>query len=202
MKQTVSSAISQSCYSSHVELDDIWDLRFEKSVEWGLEGLWNQAIHLVTTQQHYPTGLEDLNFIFLEQSDRNGLLQEYYSKVPLALMHVCGVVQAMVNRWEPGFEGMGKLFGFRVVANLELSVRETSEGEIDAFGMEGLNSVLADTQLNCTQCGELLQIESWHDLEDFVRDVSIRCKTCGAMDEQLAVLDRLSHTDDDDEVDG
>lgn len=127
MKQVVESAISQSTYSEFIDPAFVWELRFDKSVSWTLEGYWNQAIHLVTTNKHYRTDPENLNFVFVGDCERSDLLDRYYLLVPTVLIHLCGVVRAIVDRWKPDFVGFGRLFDMRMVANLELAVRETCD---------------------------------------------------------------------------
>ncbi len=197
MKQITESAMSESCYSEFVASPFMWELRFDKSLGWSLEGYWNQAIHLVTTNRHYRTDPENLNFVFVGDRDRSDLLDRYYQLVPTVLIHLCGVVRAIVDRWNPDFVGFGRLFDFRMVANHELALHETCNEPVESFGLSAVNELLEELAIECTECRQRLQIASTRDLEHFARDVLVRCSHCEAFDQRLAEIDEMPALDSD-----
>jgi len=203
MKQIVETAMAQSSYSEFVDSQLVWELRFAKDVNWTLERYWNKAIHLITTNKHYRTEPENLNFVFVTDCERSDLLDQYYLLVPTVLVHLCGVVRAIVERWNPNFVGFGRLFDMRMVANLELAVRETCNEPVDTFGVAAVNDILNELAIECNECHQRLHIASTHDLEHFAKDLFVRCIHCGVFDERLAEVDETVDLDpgEDEECD-
>lgn len=195
MKSIVQSAADLSQYGNLGNSDMIYELRYAKEVPWSLEGDWNKALHLVTTQKNYTTAIEDLNFAVRDEEQRHELLNRYYSRVPSVLLHLSSVIQAVVTRWNQKFEPFGRLFGLRVVANLELSVAETCPDTFESFGQNGLNELVRELNLNCGECQKQLQVSSRADLEHFVRDLLVRCSLCGHFDNQLGILELAENVD-------
>ncbi|WP_340031139.1 hypothetical protein NSQ20_25530 [Paenibacillus sp. FSL K6-1122] len=63
--------------------EEIYNLRYTKSITYGLERIWNQANHIVTTVKHYKTSSSNLNFVF---TDENALLEQW--KALYKLLHI------------------------------------------------------------------------------------------------------------------
>lgn len=184
MKHIVEDSVQKSEYAKFVDADVIWDLRFDKSADWGYERLWNQAIHLVTTNKHYATDKENLNFIFIDDDQRGDLVESFYRAVPMVLIHACGVVRAIIGRINPDF-ALSDIFSFRLVANAELWLRETNNEPVEAFAAESINDLLAQLEACCSACNNQLVLSADSGLEEFARDTVIRCVACGHRDEQL-----------------
>lgn len=197
MKQTVQDSIARSAFGEFVDNELTWELRFEKSKEWGLEQHWNRAIHLATTHKHYRTEVENLNFALLQPEDRDKLVQEYYQRVPMILLHACGVVRALLQRWNVEFDFKERLFELRVLANAELWLAEMPADEtMDSYATTALNEILRNIDLDCEDCEELLQLEASHDLQHLARDGLVRCRRCGHLSAQLWHLDDTGNEDD------
>ncbi|MBA4029894.1 MAG: hypothetical protein C0478_03205 [Planctomyces sp.] len=199
MKSITTSALSHSAYS---ELGDgifLWESRFDKAVHWSLEGDWSRALHLVTTNRHYRTEVENLNLTFIDVEDRAALQERFYQIVPGLLCHLCGVVRAITERWDPEFISMGRFFNLRLVANLELSAREHATEAIEPFGVDAINEFLRELCIECLECKQPLQLAGTRDLERFVIDLLVRCNQCGFLDAQLELINDVDGTDDESE---
>ena len=199
MKKTIKTAIDRSVFKDFVDYELTWELRFDKAAEWSLERLWNRAIHLVTTQKHYRTEIENLNFVFIQEQERTELLRQFYQRVPMVLIHLCGVVQALVERWNPNFIVSGRMFEMRMIANCDLWLTESDNSRSESFGLTALNELLVELEMSCENCGQPLRVSSQADLENFVTDTSIKCNNCGEFDVRLAMLDSFTRPTNSDE---
>jgi len=197
-RSIVERAMAKSHSSAIGEHEFLWEMRFEKSVHWTLDGLWNQALHLVTTDKNYSTEPGNLNFAFIQEEDRDDLRERFYRHVPFVLVHMCGVVRSIIAKWNANFISMGRLFDLRVAANLELALRETCHEEsIDSFGIEAINEFLLELKIPCENCEAQLQIRTLRDLEIFARDIMVPCCNCGLVDERFADFDARDDESDD-----
>lgn len=191
MRSIVESALQLSAYGHFTDHKFLWELRFEKSVHWSLENDWNQALHLITTHKHYRTDVESLNFAFITEESREELQRRFYLLTTSVLIHFCGVVKAIIKRWDPSFISLGRLFGIRLCANLELSTRAMVDEEVDPFGVVAVNELLEELGFECAECQKPLRIAGSGELEQFVIDVLVSCSHCGTVDNRLAIADSM-----------
>ena len=74
----------------------IYELRYNKNSKAGLNGITNQALHIVTNDKGYPTQNRDLNFIFGASDRVEDQWQHYYFIMPLLLTYMAEVVDRIV----------------------------------------------------------------------------------------------------------
>lgn len=189
MKGISQKACDTSLHKYMSDFQTYWDLRFEKSVEWSLEGPWNQAIHLVTTKDNYKTPTGGLNHAFMDEYDRHKILRHYYDTVPLLLSHAVGVLRAIINRWDSKFQTVGRLFDFGVLANLSLYQNKSGNAIRDLANE--ITEFLREIEWKCDSCGKDMRLCHREDLEHFVADLIVPCHECGHMDRSLLEFDQF-----------
>jgi hypothetical protein len=75
----------------------IYELRYDKSSERGLNSFTNHALHIVTNHKHYKTENQGLNFTFpLNDEDMFDFYNHYYSSVSVLLNYLAAVVDHIV----------------------------------------------------------------------------------------------------------
>lgn len=76
--------------------DLLYELRFDRSSPASINGITNQALHIVTNDKGYPTQQRDLNFIFGAPDRVEDQWKHYYFVMPLLLSYVGEVVDRIV----------------------------------------------------------------------------------------------------------
>ena len=71
----------------------IYDLRYNKAFDAGINGISNQALHIVTSDKNYQTTEQNLNFVFSQKEDFKNYFDNYYLVVPNLLFY------AVSDRW-------------------------------------------------------------------------------------------------------
>lgn len=75
----------------------IYELRYDKTSEVGINPFTNHALHIVTNHKHYKTENQGLNFTFpLNDEDMLEFFNHYYSAVPVLLNYLAAVVDHIV----------------------------------------------------------------------------------------------------------
>lgn len=76
--------------------ETMYGLRFDKHAHYGLELLWNHAMHVVTTKVPIETEVGNLNFVFMDDETARNQWEFLYSRLPLLLMYTCDIADALV----------------------------------------------------------------------------------------------------------
>jgi hypothetical protein len=75
----------------------IYELRYDKSSEIGINSYTNHALHIVTNHKHYKTENQGLNFTFpVDDQDMFEFYSHYYSAVSVLLNYLAAVVDHVV----------------------------------------------------------------------------------------------------------
>lgn len=101
IRNVVKNAISRTINATMFNPDYIYELRFDKTCPYGFEGLWNHAMHLITTKQPIHTEKQNFNFIFSSETDRHRQWEQLYSQLPLLLFYtaeICEVLIALIRK--------------------------------------------------------------------------------------------------------
>lgn len=97
-KKRIIKAASEKSYMGHAINGNnlISDFRFNGKDEIGLQRIWNQAMHLVTTHSnHYKTEDGNLNFIFADGKTWNDYWGYYYIALPHIMAYVLEICEAL-----------------------------------------------------------------------------------------------------------
>lgn len=74
----------------------IYDLRYNKSFDAGINGISNHALHIVTKDKNYKTSEQNLNFVFSNKSDIDKYYEHYYNLVPYLLIYSVSVIDELI----------------------------------------------------------------------------------------------------------
>lgn len=81
----------------------IYDIRYNKECDYGINGITNQALHIVTSDSNYKTPDKSLNLVFLSsKKDLEQYWAHYYYMVPYLLSYTIEVVDEIIFKYLPG----------------------------------------------------------------------------------------------------
>lgn len=154
-KEVIESSINHIPYPVF-EGDFIYNLRYSKKEEYGLEKLWQKATHIVTTNQHYQTETGNLNFVFSTSKGKQEQWNYLYLILPCVLFYAfqvcCSVYYGGIaeneriadDRWE------------RAITGFILSSRNSSDSSQKDY-LRGLNAGSKGTTIKCSKCNKAIQ---------------------------------------------
>lgn len=95
-KEKIKQIITESCKKMHsyfpFNSELIYDLRYNKQCDGGLNGIMNHAHHIVTTDPNYRTEKQNLNFVFSIKDDYQRYWEHYYYFVPYLLLYSSALI--------------------------------------------------------------------------------------------------------------
>lgn len=155
----------------------IYDLRYDKSSRAGINGISNQALHIVTKDKNYRTSKQNLNFVFSTKDDFNKYWDHYYYFVPYLLIYAASIIDLIVFKCLPDSnEDISTLKQFRRL----LGTIFWSEG-IDGKETDGSRRMLAavssEIEMYCNTCKKNIGLER-ADFELFFNSNLFLCPTC------------------------
>ncbi len=158
--------------------DLIFDMRYNKSYEAGINGSTNQALHIVTRDKNYRTAEQNLNFVFSNNEDHHTYLKNYYFIVPHLLFYAVSIIDEII------FEFIGsenakshkiikefqRLVGFILfIKSSELYSKNKTEKILNILG----NTL----EFKCKNCNNINIMEK-SDLELFFETEIFICTNC------------------------
>lgn len=173
----IGQAMDKTAIGRWIDPDWLYELRYEKASDFGLDRTFNHALHLVTTHKHYATSAENLNFVFCNDEDRQDLWERLYLLLPTILLHSLYVVRALFKSFAPDFEPRDGICDLWLSAGYLLWT-ESCCSEVAREGAAAIfNESLAEAPLNCPECRAKLQFEN-EDLQHFWDKGEIQCTKC------------------------
>ncbi|HYI10810.1 MAG TPA: hypothetical protein VEK57_17250 [Thermoanaerobaculia bacterium] len=176
--EVIRSAMTASPYSRWIEPEFIYELRFDKQSEVGLEPTWQRASHLITTKgARVRTEAENFNFVFSGDTERHSQIRGFYATVPLLLFHAVNMIEAMIHmfarREKPDLVPLRKLAGMDLWMGSRSSVLELSDV------CYRLHWVVARTlrTLRCARCDTRARVNSRNLIRVF-RKAEVACHRC------------------------
>jgi hypothetical protein len=174
--QVIRNAVSKIRLGSMLNADFIYQIRYDKSCHYGLNGTSNQAIHIVTSQKHYKTERQGFNFFFLSQDDLNTYWNQYYNTVPYLLIYATAVVDEIVFQFLPDqlytkqTKIIKRLLTFLVWGNSKSKPNKSKSSAI----IDTIESLLAH---KCKMCGNKIKF-GIADLKLFITSDLMLCDNC------------------------
>jgi len=95
----IEASIESLNFNGTYTADLIYKLRYDKSIAGGINGITNQALHIVTTDPNYRTENQNLNFVFSNIEDTNCQWEHFYFAVPILLMYTSAVADKIVFQY-------------------------------------------------------------------------------------------------------
>lgn len=156
-----------------MDTDFVYDLRYNKSVEWGLSAMSDKAIHIVTSNKNYKTPNQDFNFAFVTPEEVEDLCEHYYFILPQLLLYVASVIDAIVFDLIPSNNRLRNEKRFkRFIAAIMLM--DHKDG-VDSKPLYKLMSTNLKTP--CNICGNINKFTKVKFIEYFFEH-SFYCKRC------------------------
>jgi len=194
-KKIISEAISQIRIGFFNSADLIYDLRYNKECESGINGISNHALHIVTRDKNYKTSNQNLNFIFSEPEDFERYYDHYYNFVPLLLIYAVSIIDELIFKFLPDKSNQNlkvvkefrRLIGYFLLSEyLGLISKKENDKLFSKLG----NSIT----YNCEKCGKTNSLKR-KDFIRFFETEDFYCNKCGAgllnSDDDINVLDKI-----------
>lgn len=177
-KQIIKKAIGKLSNNFFFQEDLIYDLRYNKSSEAGLNGISNQALHIVTKDKNYKTAEQNLNFVFSQKDDMNNYFENYYFIVPQLLFYSVSIIDSIVfdilkdddNKALKIVKEFRRLIGF-------LLFTEFSKLSTKAKNKKIFKAICNELEFTCDNCKHINKMER-ADLELFFEIESFICTNC------------------------
>jgi len=176
-QKIIQEAIGKLRINLFTSSEFIYDLRYNKASNAGINGLTNQALHIVTNHKHYKTLEQNLNFVFSNKDDLKGYYEHYYNLVPYLLIYSVSVIDDLIfsvltdenNKNLKTIKELRRIIGL-VLFDEQISGTERKES---AF----FNKISKELKLTCTVCGKENEIER-ADYELFFETEIFLCTKC------------------------
>lgn len=156
----------------------IYDLRYNKSFDAGINGITNQALHIVTNDKNYRTTEQNFNFVFSQKSDYNRYLKNYYLVVPNLLFYTVSVVDAIIfnflddekNQNIRALKKLRRTIGFLQLLEITNTVKKSKIDNV-------FKIICLDLEFTCGKCKKKTKIER-ADLELYFEIENFICVHC------------------------
>jgi hypothetical protein len=182
ISEIVKSASQKSYMGKAINTNNlVYRFRFNNSEDIGLQRIWNQSMHLVTTSPNYTTDAGNLNFIFADQQIWKDYWNYYYTVMPQIMAYVIEICEAL-------FLNVTSSDDFELLLNRTIRFAKYAkvQGEIEgidsftdylkqSIALLGENCVVAT--MKCEHCSE--EIEISHEIVmQMIDDWNIICPHC------------------------
>ncbi|MFT6924234.1 MAG: hypothetical protein ACJA1C_003255 [Crocinitomicaceae bacterium] len=174
----IQKAISKMSTPSFFNSQHIYDMRYNKEASYGLKGITNHAVHVVTNDKNYKTKNQNLNFIFSNEEDLDRYFEHYYSTVPFLLIYAVGIIDGIIFEIlvDSDNQKLKIVKEFRrLVANIILT--EFTSLRTKKSNQELFNAIADKLKIRCEECGEINSIER-ADCELFLETEILLCCKC------------------------
>lgn len=154
---------------------DLYNIRYDGNIKYGLYMPMNQALHIVTTHNGHRTPDRELNFVFANEADYELCWRHYYSLMPMLLMYSASVIDEIIFDLLPEMLHIKHMkTARRYLADMVLC------GAFDGVwegADEFVNDLSAELAHTCKSCGNEVKV-NLEDLHLFVYMNEINCATC------------------------
>ncbi len=176
--EIIGKSIKDSGFENYwISPDFLYELRYDKKVKYGFEGLFQRATHLITTIAA-QTEEQNFNFIFSGEEEKISQWQGLYTILPLILLHTVFVAQTFVEEIDEGklkdleFLRLRAMIGF-------LLYGKGREWDVDfKLVMENLINSFSELKHLCLGCHETIDVD-FETLELIYDEGVLACKRCG-----------------------
>jgi hypothetical protein len=175
--EIIGKAMDQTQMGRWVDPEWLYELRYEKASEFSLDKIFNHATHLVTTYKHYATSPENMNFIFQNDDDRQGMWRYLYLTLPMVLMHALFVVRALFKTFAPDFKPHDAFTDLWLLCGLLLSSQDIGVTRQRDTAAALFNEFLTDIPLDCPRCKATVELTDTN-MRRFWDRGDIRCQAC------------------------
>jgi hypothetical protein len=155
-----------------------FDLRYDRTAEYGLSGTWDRASHLITSWKHARTENQNFNFIFSGPVEWQSQWEHIYRLVPYLLHHAVHVADALIGTLGAVTEQYAAMKSLRQGIGFIEWVRSAhiSDDRQDPAAA-ALIERLTDLPLSCPECGRAIRFHS-QNLRRFAVRGYVICSSC------------------------
>ncbi len=177
-QKVIKEAIEKLRINLFTSSEFIYDLRYNKSYKAGINGLTNQALHIVTNDKNYRTLEQNLNFVFSNKDDLKGYYEHYYNLVPYLLIYSVSVIDELIfsvltdenSKNLKTIKELKRFIGlFLFTEQISGTKREKNNDIFDVISKE--------LKLTCIECGKENNIER-ADCKLFFETEMFLCTNC------------------------
>ena len=149
----------------------LYGLRYAKHQHFSLESIWSKATHLVTTDKHFATEPNNLNFIFSDAAAEQSQWDDLYRKLPFLLFYFVDIAAALVSRMvgPDNLEDRG-----RRAREVGFALTTYFQPPIKPFAVSPLAGFMAP----CPLCGNIM-LDSIEAIVEIYSDSTASCQSCG-----------------------
>jgi len=176
-KEIIKGAIKKTKYGEWIDSEFIYQLRYDKSVAFGMEQLWQKANHLITSYRFLETEEKNMNFVFSNYEDHKSQWDYLYSFLPILLFYTLQIMQVIIgsfaiiqNKEKQDLIELRTTIGFL----LWLEKRPRS---IKINALQEISKSFKDTQLYCPKCKKQMFFKKG-DLRLFYEQGIFKCRNC------------------------
>jgi hypothetical protein len=173
----ISDAVAKLPLKGLFKEKDLYNIRYDGHVKYGLYMPMNQALHIITTHKGHRTPDRELNFVFANEADYELCWRHYYSLMPMLLMYSASVIDEIIFDLLPDLIHIKHMkTARRCLADMVLC------GAFEGIweGAAGfVNDLSVELEHACKSCGNSIKADL-EDLHVFVYLNEIRCKKCEA----------------------
>lgn len=156
----------------------LYEVRYDKKVEYGYAVAWDQAIHLVTTFKHAKTSRGNVNMIFSSHPEQQEALWEYYYRlIPHLLYHTVYVANALLGTIGSYQEPQSSLHKMRRDLGFVLH-SEWLMGQKPSAALLAARELLGE--LKCAKCGSSF-VPHTRNVKSFVIRGALGCRKCNTL---------------------
>lgn len=173
----ITNAIASSKHKEWLSPEFIYDLRYNKKVDYGFESTWNKATHLVTNFKSFKTEPGNFNFIFSDNKSKLSQWGHYYSLVPLLLFYTVEIVNVLLfnlteKKYESTIDELRRLVGFF------LWTHETTPEVNSKNILKQARDIVKVFDLTCPLCKKKIGLIR-KNLKTFFHNLGLTCCACG-----------------------
>lgn len=177
-KQIIKNAISNIDTNYIFTEDMLYDLRYNKEMKAGINGISNQAIHIVTKDRNYKTQNQGLNFVFFKEEDVQVHWKHFYYFVPYLLLYSACLVDGIIFNFlkDENTHKARDIKKFRRFLGMLFWSEWSSDGKSET-SKEMFKFMSETIKLDCEKCDEEIDLVK-ADFELFFETEFFLCPSC------------------------
>lgn len=172
----ISKTIGKISSGAMFDAKFIYQLRYDKTCSFGLNGISNQALHIVTNKGNYKIEDRNLNFIFSDELSMKSQWAHFYHFVPMLLLYAVSVIDELFFEYLPEHKLVKdakaiKRFIIFILWGSSIN-NESQTNEISV-----IDEVSELLEYKCKKCDSKLEFTN-ADFKEFIFTESLQCNHC------------------------
>lgn len=176
--EIIKGAMEKTHHPDWISHQFLYDLRYTKAIDYGLESIWNKAIHLVTTFKAFPTESQNLNFVFSNADSLLDQWRRFYLLVPILLNHAVEIVESLIDtiayRKKPD---SGMMNARRIAGFILWAANQTRLNSKESLPINPTKDLFNGLNLKCTNCKRVVRF-GIRNLRSFYQRGIVKCGYC------------------------